>query len=505
MEKIRVLCFTEKMDCDPVDWRMSGERSAALGWLLALLATLPSACHQESSQERRARIQRELRARRLDQVKRRKELLQAKQKAHARYLRDLQGALHPVPPSGHPSNRPGPGLPPRSKGATPFPQPAPPRSGCTPDFRELARRSTHTRAFRRATWLLLAARSSHLVRLGKQTFQSFRFVVRMHPADEPRMGRHPASPKLVLHLLWSPICASPSSPIRRRKAFFQDVTLRLGHRSHRRHHRADPRAIILRAPDYEASRSIEVGTPVELLIHSVSPLWPKPPERLLWRRGRFTRRPATAAGVPDDPSRPLGRWLLLDAQFSGRKRLARLHLPTHALGPRLARLAAVEVSCPAPIGSCRFLTLSAPNGLEHPLSLESFVKRAAPIHSAHQARQLFNVLRALRYYRCSSRGRHSHPLHPHPCLHAGKPYQTLPCRYYRAVNGYRTRQTIVKRRDQWLVSQTLRCELPSGLRILSVEARIGPRDAFHLVETDLTARSDDLEDQIQRLSHPPSR
>jgi len=472
---------------------MGQSASSALLALLALLAA-SSFCQRESPGDRRARLQRAMRDRRLARARRLRALRRAEEAARARYYREIQKALHAPAPVGSVG-------PPHRSVSLPLDSIGQVRraTACRALARLAERLEAHAPLWEPAATHVLSSISSELVQLGARTYQRFAFVVRMHPADEPRLGRPAARPELVLRLTWRPLCPEQRLGELGADTIAKQVHLPLVRRPRARGQRARARAIFVRRNGAN-KRPVPVGSPVEILMES-SPL----PVRTSHRHGQILRgrvtpspSPALSSAHPSSPS--VGLWRLVDAHFAGRRRLARLHLDTYSFGGRLTRLAAVEVACPAPGRRCRFLTRSTAGGLERRISIEALARRAAPVRTSIQAEQLFDILRSLRYFRCISSGREASPvLFSHPCLHPGKPFSSPACLYYRAINGYRTKRTMVHRHGQWIVRQTLRCELPSGLRILSVEARFGPGDALHLRETDLSARATFLEDQVRKL------
>ena len=211
---------------------------------------------------------------------------------------------------------------------------------------------------------------------------------------------------------------------------------------------------------------------------------------------------ASRAGAPAHREAPrLGRWEITDARFAHRPRLKRLAMDTSAFGARLLRLAMVEVACPAAGGTCRFATLTR-QFREVPLPLGRLLRRAAPITQVKQARQLFAILRSLRYPRCGS-GRKKVSGSRHVCLQTGGRAdgiaRTEACAYYRALHGFRTPLRIQAAGGGFDAQQVLRCA-GARQRVLRLQARFEKNGDFRLRETDLDAKKAQLLQQLQKLT-----
>jgi hypothetical protein len=211
---------------------------------------------------------------------------------------------------------------------------------------------------------------------------------------------------------------------------------------------------------------------------------------------------APRAGAPSHREGPrLGRWEITDARFARRPRLKRLAMDTSAFGARLLRLAVVEVACPAAGGTCRFASLTR-QFQEVPLPLGRLLRRAAPITQPKQARQLFAILRSLRYPRCGS-GRKKAAGSRHVCLQTGGRAdgiaRTEACAYYRALHGFRTPLRVQAAGGGFDAQQVLRCA-GARQRVLRLQARFEKNGDFRLRETDLDAKKAQLLQRLQQLT-----
>lgn len=359
------------------------------------------------------------------------------------------------------------------------PPPLPPRS-CEPQAELLQRTQAlhHLASFSENVQLFLSPAAAGLVELDGRPHQSFRFALRMHPREEPALGRGPARDELELDLRWVPLC--PTGPV-----VMHTQILRLGVIRNPPRNRL---GLQLRLPG-GALPSIAPGEPVELLLDpAVSSL----------RVGRALRRPR-ASILPDRGPRttpPLGLWEITDARVPERPRLRRLELNTSAFGDRLRQISAVEVPCKEPSGLCRFLTHTRKHR-ELPLGLEDLLRRGAPLATEAEARQIWTVLLALRYPRCTA-GEHRPTGRRHPCLDPAGPAGSEPCQFWLALNGFATRLVVQPQAKGFETSQVLSCP-GARHRVLRVEATLSRGGDLRLRETDLTARAAEIEAELRGM------
>lgn len=361
--------------------------------------------------------------------------------------------------------------------------PAPPPRACDPwtEFRTRAASVHHLGVFSDAVQLALRPIAAGAVELDGRPHQRFAFALRMHPAEEPDLGRPASGDALELSLRWVPLC--PKGPVVMRT---ETLRLRLARRPPLRRAGRHP-GLRLRLPG-PAREPLVPGEPVELLLDPTRP-------SLLGPGPRPAPRPsAPSIGAPEPD---VGLWEILDAQLAGRPRSRRLDLDTSAFGDRLRQVSLVEVPCPAPGGSCGFLTRT--DGYrDTALELGTLLRQAAPVTRPREVRQLFALLRALKYPRCSS-GEARQAAPHHPCLARGRPAVSEPCLWWRALNGHRTPLHVAAATSALLATQVLSCPGPKH-RILRVEAEFARNGDLRLRETDLAARADALEAALQKMT-----
>lgn len=421
------------------------------GVLILLLANVCSGCPSEDEERESERdTARGERARRSRALKAQEEF---RRRWHAEYRQEIERAT-----GSH------------------TPAPLPPKS-CEPwaELRQRALGPHHLANFAQAVGRLLSPSAATLVALDGRPHQLFRFALRMHPGEEPALDRGPARDELELDLRRVPLCSS--GPVVMHTEILRLLVARRAP--------AGRTGLQLRLPGARLP-ALAPGEPIELLLDpTVSSLHRGNPSRPIAKR---------AGGSPDAP---VGIWEITDARVPDRERLRRLELDTTAFGDRLRQIAAVEVTCRAPSGLCRFLTRTRKHR-EHPLELADLLRQAAPITQEVEARQLWTVLRALRYPQCSA-GEHRPAGKRHPCLLPGGPSASEACQYWLALNGFPTRLTVLGGQKTFAVTQVLSCP---GTRhqVLRVEASFTRDGDLRLRETDLTSRAADLDAEVLRMT-----
>jgi hypothetical protein len=327
-----------------------------------------------------------------------------------------------------------------------------------------------------AVLLVADAGRATLITEGEQTLQRFPFTVRMHPADEPALGRKGRVTDLEVDLRWVPLCRT------------EGVTV---------HHRT------LRLPVQPgvAKAGVEVRPQVRPLPPGGAPvgqelaivLDPRHPDLL--QRGPPGRKRAEAAP---------GLWEITEARFPDRPRLRRLRqLTTHQ--PRaLAQVVVYEVACAGGGGgSCRFLARQQ-DRRETVEDLGPVLRLAAPIRSLPQALELHAILMALRYAACEGDAR---PLPTSSSAHAcTRPEHRakLPCQAWLAQAGYAAPPHVVTQGDRFTVSHVLTCP-GSQQRTLHLEVTLTRGGDLQLRETDLASRATEFEDALRALAAPEPR